>query len=97
VLAKAYQDQIVTTFLRDLEKESSRSLKSALAQSSNVAKTVVELALQREDARYERESKEKNKPPLQEEVAELVASHLNFVAAEGAFAELTGRLEKFVT
>ena len=57
----------------------------------------MESALQREDARYERESKEKDKMPSQKQVAELVASHLNFVAAEGAFLELKSRLEKFVT
>ena len=62
-----------------------------------MAKATVEFALEREDARYERESKEKDKTPSQEEVAQLVASHLNFVAAEGAFLELRSLLEKFVT
>jgi len=95
-LADVYQDKIVATFLHDLEKESAKSLKSALAQSSATAKATVEFALQREDARYERERKEKDKMPSQEQVAELIASHLNFVAAEGAFLELKRRLEKFV-
>ena len=97
VLAKDYQDKQVTTFLHDLEKESSKNLKSALARSSAVAKATVEIALQREDARYERESKEKDKTSSEKQVAELVASHLNLVAAEGAFLELKSRLEKFVT
>jgi hypothetical protein len=95
-LADVYQDKIVATFLDDLEKEGSKSLRSALAQSSAAAKATVEFALQREDARYERERKEKDKMPSQEQVAELIASHLNFVAAEGAFLELKRRLEKFV-
>jgi hypothetical protein len=95
-LAKHYQDEIVTKFLNDLATEGSKNLKSALAQSSTAAKATVEFALQREDARYERESKEKDKTPSHEEVAELVASHLNFVAAEGTFLYLTKQLMKFV-
>jgi hypothetical protein len=96
VIAKHYQDKIVTPFLQDLEKEGSKSMKSALAQSSTVAKATVEYALQREDMRYERESKEKDNMPSNEQVAELVASHLNFVAAEGAFRSLEPSLRKFV-
>lgn len=95
-MENVYQDKIVKSFLDDLERESSKSLKSALAQSSAVAKATVEFALQEEDARYERESREKDRMPSQAEVAELVASHLNFVAAEGAFVEVLGHLEKFV-
>jgi hypothetical protein len=97
ILAKHYQDEIVTPFLNELAMESSKNLKSALAQSSTAAKATVEFALQREDARYERESKEKDKTPSYEELAELVASHLNFVAAEGTFLYLTKHLMKFVT
>ena len=95
-LADDYHDKIVATFLHDLEKEISKNLRSALAQSSNVAKTTIEFALQREDKRYERESREKDKLPSEKEIAELIASHLNFVAAEGAFLELKRCLEKFV-
>ncbi|KDR69841.1 hypothetical protein GALMADRAFT_912118 [Galerina marginata CBS 339.88] len=95
VMAKHYQDKIVTPFLQDLEKEGSKSLKSALTQSSAVAKTTVEYALQREDARYKRESEEKDKMPTNTQVAELVASHLNFVAAESTFLFLRRELEKF--
>ena len=95
-LTKVYQDKIVATFLHDLEQEVSKNLRSALAQSSAVAKATVEFALKREDKRYERESKEKDKTPSEKEVAELIASHLNIVAAEGAFLELKCRLEKFV-
>ena len=95
-LAGVYQDKIVATFLHDLEEEISKNLRSALAQSSAVAKATVEFALQREDKRYERESKEKDKMPSEKEIAELIASHLNFVAAEGAFLELKRCLEKFV-
>ena len=93
-LMRAYQDKIVEPFLRDLRTEGRKSLKAALAQSSAVAKLTVKYALEREDARYERESKEKNKIPSKEEVAELVASHLNFVAAENALVSLKQLLEK---
>jgi hypothetical protein len=95
-LEKYYQDKLVTPFLNDLAMESSWNLKSALAQSSTAAKATVLSALKREEARYERESKEKDKPPSNKEVAELVASHLNFVAAEGTFLYLTKQLMKFV-
>jgi hypothetical protein len=93
VLAKHYQNKIVTPFLRDLEEEGSKSLKSALTQSSGVARATVEYALQREDARYKRESEEKDRMPTNKQVAELVASHLNFVAAESTFFFLKRRLE----
>ena len=76
--------------------ESSWNLKSALAQSSKAAKATVMSALGREEARYDRESKKKDKIPSNYEVAELVASHLNFVAAEGTFLYLTKKLMKFV-
>ena len=93
-LMRAYQGKIVEPFLRDLRIEGGKSLKAALAQSSAVAKLTVKYALEREDARYERESKEKDKIPSKEEVAELVASHLNFVAAENALVSLKQLLEK---
>ena len=96
VLATHYQDNIVKPFLKDLGDEGSKSLKSALMQSSAAAKATVENALQREDARYERESKEKDKMPPNEQVAELVASHLNLVAAESIFLFLKPRLLKLV-
>ena len=86
----------MTKFLNDLATEGSKNLKSALAQSSTVAKATVEFAVEREDARYERESKEKDKTSSNEGVAELVASHLNFAAAEGTFLYLTKQLMKFV-
>lgn len=93
VLEKYYQDKIVTPFLQDLKEEGSKSLKLALTQSSAVAKATVEYTLQREDARYKRESEEKDKMPSNTQVAELVASHLNFVAAESVFLFLKCRLE----
>jgi len=96
VLAKYYQDKIVTPFLRDLGEEGSKTLKSVLTQSSAVAKATVEYALQREDARYKRESEEKDKMPTNKQVAELVASHLNFVAAESTFLFLKPRLLELV-
>jgi len=95
-LQKYYQDKIVTPFLHDLEAEGSRSLRSALRRSSAAAKETVEYALQREDLRYERESKEKDKMPTNIEVAELVASHLNFVVAESIFLFLKPRLLELV-
>jgi hypothetical protein len=97
VLTKEYQDKIVAPFLHDLEMECSKSLKAVLSQSSAVAKATVEYALEREDARYERESKEKEKIPSNLEVAELVASHINFIAAEGAFRCLREFLMKTVS
>ena len=93
VLEKQYQDEIVTPFLQDLEEKSSKSLKSVLTQSSAVAKETVEYTLQREDARYKRENEEKDKMPTNNQVAELVSSHLNFVAAESTFRFLKCRLE----
>jgi hypothetical protein len=54
----------------------------------------VKHALEREDARYERESMEKDKIPLKEEVGELVASYLNMVAAENALVSLKKLLER---
>ena len=96
VLARYYQDKIVTPFLQELREEGSKTLKSALTQSSAVAKATVEYALQREDARYKRESEEKDKMPSNKQVAELVASHLNFVAAESIFLFLKPRLRELV-
>jgi len=96
ILGKYYQDKIVTPFLQDLGEEGSKSLKSALTQSSTVAKATVEYALQREEARYKRESEEKDKMPTNRQVAELVASHLNFVAAESTFLFLKPRLLELI-
>jgi hypothetical protein len=94
-LAEYYQDIIVTPFLNELAMEGSKNLKSALAQSSTAAKETVEFILRREYARYERESIKMRKTPSYK-VAELVASHLNFVAAEGTFLYLTKQLMTFV-
>jgi hypothetical protein len=91
---QAYRDRIVKSFLQDLGTEGWKSLTAALTQSSALAKVTVEYALEREDKRYERESKEKDKIPSKKEVAELVASHFNFAAAEAALLSLMQLLKK---
>ena len=96
VLATDYRNKIVMPFLRDLGEEGSKSLKWALVQSSAAAESTVEYALHREEARYERESKEKEKMPPNEQVAELMASHLNLIAAESIFLFLKPRLLRLV-
>jgi len=68
-----------------------------LHRAPKSAKTIVEDALKREDARYERESKEKDDVPLPDTVAELIASRLNFLAAdERAFGALKDHLVRHV-
>ena len=92
-MARHFQDKFVSPFLQGLEVEGSKSLNSALSHSSATAKAAVESALRREEARYERESKEKDRMPTTEQVAELVASHLNLVVAESMLLFLKSRLE----
>ncbi len=79
-------------FLQDLEAEGKKCLKSALSRGSATAKATVQAALEREDARYKRESEEKDKMPTNGQVAELVASHLNFVVVESIILFLKPRL-----
>jgi hypothetical protein len=87
-----YKAQIVQPWLESLNKEGERTLLGTIRLSSNAARDSLNSALEREQTRYERELKTKQKPVDEKAVENLVAAYVNLLAAEEALQELNGRI-----
>jgi hypothetical protein len=93
VIHQEYKIQIVQPWLESLSQEGERTLLGSIRLSSNAARDSLNNALEREEARYQRELEYKQKPLDQEVVEHLVAAHVNLLAAEEALQELSGRID----
>ena len=87
-----YKARIVQPWLESLNKEGERTLLGTIDLSSNAARNSLNIALEREQKRYQRELETKQKPIDQEAVEHLVAAYVNLLAAEEALQELHGRI-----
>ncbi|CCA76063.1 hypothetical protein PIIN_10063 [Serendipita indica DSM 11827] len=83
VIEGHYREEIVKPWIKDLARESEKSLIGTITASSQVARTAVENALAREDARYKRESEERI-PNKYGVVQNMVALNSSLWAAESA-------------
>ena len=88
VIHDRYKDEIINPWIRSLKEEGEKSLLGTIELSSEVARGLVTTTLAREDKRYERELKAKNRPMDQGAVQHLITLYGNLVAAEAALGEL---------
>jgi AcrR family transcriptional regulator len=94
VIHQQYKAQIVQPWLESMREEGERTLLGIISLSSNAARDSLNNALEREEARYQRELENKQKPLDPEVVEHLVAAYVNLLAAEEALQELSGRIDR---
>ncbi|CCA76328.1 hypothetical protein PIIN_11894 [Serendipita indica DSM 11827] len=93
VIEGRYREEIVKPWIKDLARESEKSLTGTITASSQVGKTAVENALAREDARYKRESEERNQNKYGM-VPNMVALNSSLWAAESALQTIWKELRE---
>jgi hypothetical protein len=96
VIAKRYEEKIVQPFLAGLKSEGQLSLHETMRRSADVSRASVVDALKREDERYAKERQSGRTPPPKQDLAQLIAIHSSFAAADAAFERLKVHLNKFV-
>ena len=93
VICQQYKAQIVQPWTESLNKEGERRLLGTIRLSSNTARDSLNIALEREKTRHQREVESKQRPLDEETVGRLVAAYVNLLAAEEALQELHGRID----
>lgn len=94
IIETRYKEEIVEPWVRHLRAEGEKSLLGTITASSQVAKSAVSSALEREDLRYKRENDQKNTPIQPGMVQHMVAMQSNLIAAEAALIEIQKRLRE---